>query len=148
MSSTTIKSLNHINERSNETNKQTLLLISHAPNHPIAQLALRFAKRFLETTNNADKLSVFFYGEGAHTANNLMWQTEDQVSITNEWQMLASRYNLSLPVCVSTALARGICDEENRKRHELDGDNLAGKFSLVGLSTFVMAMQESKTVQF
>lgn len=148
MPSTTINSLNHINETSDETNTQTLLLITHAPSHPLAHLALRFAKSFLDETKNNNELLVFFYGEGAHTANNLMWQTEDQVNITNEWQMLASKYNLSLPVCVSTALARGISDEENSKRHELNGDNLASKFSLVGLSTFVMAMQESKTVQF
>lgn len=135
--------------------KPTLILVTHAPSHPLATLALRFATTYLMETDkhnddlkNNHGLSVFFYGDGAITANCLSWQPDDQINVTKDWQRLASDYQLELPVCVSTALARGITDTENSKRHGLSGNNLADKFSLVGLSTVVMAMQQSKVIHF
>lgn len=108
----------------------TLLLITADPSHPAAQSAVRYAQAFLKLAfcnNNDDEsqaikpspLKVFFYADGAHTANGLRWQSADQVSITQQWQQLASQYHLSLPVCVSTALARGVSDQENARRHSL-----------------------------
>lgn len=108
----------------------TLLLITANPSHPAAQSAVRYAQAFLKLafSNSIDDesqaikpspLKVFFYADGAHTANGLRWQSADQVSITQQWQQLASQYHLSLPVCVSTALARGVSDQENARRHSL-----------------------------
>lgn len=108
----------------------TLLLITADPSQPAAQSAIRYAQAFLKLafSNSIDDesqaikpspLKVFFYADGAHTANGLRWQSADQVSITQQWQQLASQYHLSLPVCVSTALARGVSDQDNARRHSL-----------------------------
>ena len=138
------------------TTTTPLLLITAYPSHPLAHLALRSARTYLASTdmNNNDKtnnsdhledpyapLNVFFYADAADTANRLRWQSADQMNITQAWQKLAEQYQLVLPVCVSTALSRGISDGENSTRHQLDSENLATGFKLVGLSELAMMMQ-------
>ena len=138
------------------TTPTPLLLITADPSHPLAHIALRYARTYLASTdmNNNDKtnnsdhledpyapLNVFFYADAADTANRLRWQSADQMNITQAWQKLAEQYQLVLPVCVSTALSRGISDGENSTRHQLDSENLATGFKLVGLSELAMMMQ-------
>ena len=143
------------------TTTTPLLLITADPSHPLAHLALRYARTYLANTdtnnndtNNNDEtdnsdnnenapapLNIFFYADAANTANRLRWQSADQMNITKEWQKLAEQYQLTLPVCVSTALSRGISDSENSTRHQLDSENLAAGFKLVGLSELAMMMQ-------
>lgn len=142
------------------TTMTLLLLITADPSHPLAHLALRYARAYLtNAANNKDTndnvtldnitLNVFFYGDAAHTANGLRWQSADQINLTKEWQTLAEQFQLALPVCVSTALSRGISDTDNSKRHQLNGDNLATGFSLVGLSELAMMMQgDCRLMQF
>lgn len=152
-------------DKTSMTTTTPLLLITADPAHPLAKLALRYARAYLQSTmtketaneanenahtNNGDdskiekaKLNVFFYGDAAHIANSLRWQSADQMNVTKEWQDLAKEYELSLPVCVSTALSRGISDADNRARHQLDSANLATGFTLVGLSELAMMMQDS-----
>ncbi|MFK3989869.1 MULTISPECIES: sulfurtransferase complex subunit TusD [unclassified Psychrobacter] len=142
------------------TTMTPLLLITADPSHPLAHLALRYARAYLKNAaNNKDTndnvtldnvtLNVFFYGDAAHTANGLRWQSADQINLTKEWQTLAEQFQLALPVCVSTALSRGISDTDNSKRHQLNGDNLATGFSLVGLSELAMMMQgDCRLMQF
>ena len=143
-----------------------LLLITADPSQPLAHLALRYAHAYLvkaklaqsginaEATddmaeNDTPPLNLFFYADAAHTANRLRWQSADQSDLTKEWQALAKQYNLSLPVCVSTALSRGISDTDNSARHQLDSENLAEGFHLVGLSELAMMMQDNcRLIQF
>ena len=142
------------------TTMTPLLLITADPSHPLAHLALRYARAYLTNAANSKDtndnvtldnitLNVFFYGDAAHTANDLRWQSADQINLTKEWQTLAEQFQLALPVCVSTALSRGISDTDNSKRHQLNGDNLATGFSLVGLSELAMMMQgDCRLMQF
>ena len=139
-----------------------LLLITADPSHPLAHIALRYARTYLRAVstnieghdNNLSAshhapLNIFFYADAANTANRLRWQSADQLNITQEWQNLAEQYQLTLPVCVSTALSRGISDSENSARHQLDSENLASGFKLVGLSELAMMMQDNcRLIQF
>ncbi|MEK6200119.1 MAG: sulfurtransferase complex subunit TusD [Psychrobacter sp.] len=149
-------------------NKPTpLLLLTTDPSQPLAQLALRYARALLEQVklqqiqpadknneqevveNDTQSLNVFFYADAAHMANRLRWQSADQIDLTQEWQALAKQYQLSLPVCVSTALSRGISDNDNSARHQLNGENIADGFHLVGLSELAMMMQGNcRLIQF
>ncbi|WP_343286418.1 sulfurtransferase complex subunit TusD [Psychrobacter sp. P2G3] len=149
-------------------NKPTpLLLLTTDPSQPLAQLALRYARALLEQVklqqiqpadknneqevveNDTQSLNVFFYADAAHMANRLRWQSADQTDLTQEWQALAKQYQLSLPVCVSTALSRGISDNDNSARHQLNGENIADGFHLVGLSELAMMMQGNcRLIQF
>ncbi len=144
------------------TSTPPLLLITADPSHPLAHIALRYARTYLQsvsTNDNGDNhnftenypapLNIFFYADAAHTANRLRWQSADQVNITQEWQALAEQYNLVLPVCVSTALSRGISDADNSARHQLQTENLAKGFKLVGLSELAIMMQgDCRLLQF
>lgn len=149
----------------NQPTTNTTLLITKDPSHPLAPLALRYAKALLEKNadhssdkgtsadnenkyNTAD-LKLFFYADAAHLANRLHWQSADQQDLTQAWQALANQYKITLPVCVSTALSRGVSDNENSARHQLSGDNLASGFELVGLSELAMMLQtNSRLISF
>ncbi len=144
-----------------------VILVTQEPNHPLAELAIRYARSALAKTQETNtkeppvkqaqkshqprqqqSVTVFFYAEGASTANALRWQTAEQINVCKQWQALASQYQLDLRVCVSTALARGVTDAENSQRHQLTGANLAEGFRLVGLSELVMQMNTHKVIQF
>ena len=120
-----------------------LILVSASPHTHQAKLAMADAKARL---SQGETVSVFFYGDGAYTASRLLWQTADVPSITDEWARLSQQHNLDLPVCVSTALARGITDVDNANRHSLDGDNLRAPFRLVGLSELALQIDDDVTV--
>ena len=60
---------------------------------------------------------------------------------------VAKKYGLKLPVCVSTALARGITDAQNAQRHGLLGDNLHPDFELVGLADLAMQLDDDTQLQ-
>ncbi|NNG99689.1 sulfurtransferase complex subunit TusD [Acinetobacter sp. ANC 5414] len=120
----------------------TLLLITSAPTSIYAWHALGLAEA-LQAKNQAFR--VFFYQDGVSVANALQWTPDDQRHLTEEWQKLAIR----LPVCVSAALARGITDQENAKRHQINQHNLAQGFELVGLGELADAIQSAeRLIQF
>lgn len=121
----------------------TLLLITSSPHSNQSKQALHTAQ---ERLTAGEMLSVFFYGDGAYTASRLLWQTADVPSISDEWVKLSKQHNLDLPVCVSTALARGITDVDNTNRHGLNGDNLRAPFRLVGLSELALRIDDGATV--
>lgn len=122
---------------------KTLLLITCSPHSKQANLALADATQRLK---RGECVLVFFYGDGAYVANRLAWQTADVPSIAQGWIALAKSHTLALPVCVSTALARGITDKNNATRHQLDGDNLLSPFYLTGLSELVLMIDDDTTV--
>ena len=120
----------------------TLVLITSAPTSIQAWHAFGLAQA-LQSKN--ESFTVFFYQDGAYIANLLQWFPDDQRNLRKEWESL----NIPLPVCVSAALNRGITDEENAKRHQLNQTNLAEQFTLVGLGELAQALQNSaRIVQF
>ena len=120
----------------------TLLLITSAPSSIHAWHALGLAEALQA---KQQPFRVFFYQDGVYVANRLQWQPDDQRNLSHAWQKLGIR----LPVCVSAALARGITDAENAKRHQLDHHNLAAQFELVGLGELADAVQEAvRIIQF
>lgn len=133
------------------TTANTLLLINVDPSQTISWHAYRYAKAFLKgqatpNDNPSHKLNIFFYGEAAQTANALRWQTKDRKNLTKLWSQLNEEYQLRLPVCVSTALARGVTDTDNANRHKLDGTNLAPGFELVGLGELAELLAKADKV--
>ena len=111
----------------------TLILITAPPTSIHSWHALGLAQA-LHSKNQPFR--VFFYQDAVSVANNLQWQPDDQRRLSQEWQKLGIR----LPICVSAALARGITDEENAKRHQLQNFNLAEGFELVGLGELADAV--------
>lgn len=122
----------------------TILMISAHPNSPQAWQALTYAKQLQAQQRLA---GVFFYAEGAYTANDFRWQSADVPDVAVAWASFANQHALVLPVCVSAALARGISDTSNAQRHKLAGDNLKVPFSLVGLTTLVCSLEQNRLMQ-
>ncbi len=120
----------------------TLLLITAAPTSIYAWHALGLAQALKAKDQ---PFRIFFYQDAVQVANNLQWVPDDQRNLSVEWQKLAIR----LPVCVSAALARGITDQENAKRHQIQAHNLANGFELVGLGELADAVQSTeRLIQF
>ena len=131
----------------------TLLLLTHAPSHPLAAEGLQFAQRFCEDwqaqSDEPIPLSIFCYSEAAAIANRLIWLPADMPNVAKDWQDLVKTQQLTAHVCVSTALARGVVDADNAARHNLAGENLAEGFALVGLGELAMQLhQQPQVLQF
>lgn len=120
----------------------TLILITSAPTSVHAWHALGLAQALHD---QQAPFLVFFYQDGVSVANALQWVPDDQRHLTHAWQAL----DIRLPVCVSAALARGITDQENAQRHNIQQHNLAEKFELVGLGELADAVQSAqRLIQF
>lgn len=120
----------------------TLILVTSAPTSIYAWHALGLAQAL---QHKQEAFRVFFYQDGVSVANALQWVPDDQRHLTRSWQDL----NIRLPVCVSAALARGITDQENAQRHNIQQYNLADGFELVGLGELADAVQSSqRLIQF
>ena len=120
----------------------TLILITSAPTSIHAWHALGLAQALQRKQQD---FRVFFYQDGVTVANALQWMPDDQRQLMKEWQNLSIR----LPICVSAALARGISDAENAKRHHIQEHNLAQGFELVGLGELADAVQSTqRLIQF
>lgn len=147
---------NMVNSKFSENGKlvPTLLLLTCAPEHPTALAGFNYAKdycknwceKFSSNPQNSNEnpipLSLFLYGDGVHIANRLRWLPSDQINVAKLWQNLVLDYQLSPQLCVATALARGVVDSDNAKRHQLEGDNVAAGFTLVGLGELAMRLHE------
>lgn len=126
---------------------QYALLVTAAPGHPSAPLALHFAQSLLEQGHALH--SVFFFGDGVNHANTLITPPQDEMPLWRQWQALGGETSPVLNVCISSALRRGVADEGEAQRYELGNANLADGFSISGLGQWVEAcLQADRVLQF
>ena len=132
-----------------------VMLMTHAPSHPLTKQALECAQSLWandsKTTVEQNPLTttdfkIFLYSDAVMLANRLIWLPEDIENMAKNWQRFAMSHHLTIQVCVSAALARGVTDADNATRHQLRGDNLADGFELVGLGELAMHLHRAKTV--
>ncbi|MBC7750966.1 MAG: sulfurtransferase complex subunit TusD [Candidatus Saccharibacteria bacterium] len=118
---------------------RVLLLLTEPMTSPLAWHGVELAKALI---NQNETVDVFFYQDAASIANGLNWRPSDEVNLTTKWQRLP----IERRVCVSTALARGITDQDNATRHDLSSDNIAEGFNLVGLGELADLMLQATRV--
>lgn len=132
-----------------------VMLMTHAPSHPLTKRALECAQSLWandsKTTVEQNPLTntdfkIFLYSDAVMLANRLIWLPDDIENMAKNWQRFAMSHDLTIQVCVSAALARGVTDADNATRHQLQGDNLADGFELVGLGELAMHLHRAKTV--
>ena len=78
-------------------------------------------------------VGVFFYQEGVLNASQLSSPASDEINLPNRWATLAIEHEFPLEVCVSTALRRGIIDQQEAAQLALDHFNVKPPFVLSGL---------------
>lgn len=120
----------------------TLLLLTQSGTNPIAWHAFHLAQTLLQSQYT---VQVFFYQDAVTIANSLSWRPQDERNLGQQWQQLG----IDLPVCVSAALHRGVTDQDNATRHQLNTANLLPGFRMAGLGELADAMMTAKrTLQF
>lgn len=127
----------HKPARDNSESMRFVLLITAAPEQPMAWHALHFSRAALAAGHALD---LFFYGDAVVTANRLRFAAQDEPVLGQCWADLAATAGLELPVCVAAAMRRGLTDAGNARRHQLDGDNLHPAFRLAGLGELTEAL--------
>lgn len=118
---------------------RVLLLLTEPMTSQLAWHGVTLAK---ELINQNEAVDVFFYQDAAGIANRLNWRPSDELNLTTEWQRLP----IERRVCVSTALVRGITDQDNAARHALSSENIAEGFNLVGLGELADLMLQATRV--
>ena len=114
------------------------LHITHAPyTSQTAMTALLFAQKLLERQHTI--LRIFFSGDGVHNGNGLCIVPQDEMNIPLAWQKIAQEHGIELIVCVSSALKRGIINEQEAQRYEKPQHNLLSGFEISGLGQLIEA---------
>ena len=115
-----------------------VLAVYAAPlNSQASQTALNFAAALLREKHQIYR--VFFYREGVYTANHSNWVPQDQQDLCQAWQLLASKQDLDLVVCIASALRRGVFDQTEARRYQKGSPNLAPGFRIGGLGELIDA---------
>ncbi len=98
-----------------------------------AFLAYQFAEKLLAKGHSISQ--VFFFQEGVQNANRFISPASDEVDLLELWKNLVKSDRLSLHLCVSAALRRGITEE-----------SVADGFVLAGLGEFSQAVLKADRV--
>lgn len=115
------------------------LLVTAAPySQQGAATALRFARAAIANGHSISR--VFFYRDGVHNASALAVVPQDEENIPRAWQLFCEEKNIDAVVCVSAAIKRGIVDNRESQRHELQAANLAAPMAIGGLGQLTDAI--------
>ena len=124
-------------------------IVVHAPPYSsqAAGTALRFAEAVLRGGPRIHR--IFFFADGVHNASRLTVVSRDEANLQELWRQLIREHDLDATVCVSSAIYRGLVDEEQAARHELPAFSLHPEFSIAGLGQLTDAcLQSGRTVSF
>lgn len=124
------------------------LVITGAPYSSQApQSALHFAKAALEAGHQIHH--VFLYGDGVHLASNLACPPSDEADWPGQWRDLLTERQIPATCCVASALRRGLLDETEAKRYELQASNVSEPYKIAGLGEWLESSQSSsRTLYF
>lgn len=112
-----------------------------------AASALRFAKAVLEQGHELYRL--FFFGDGVHNTSKLAVVAQDEVNLQREWHELIKENGLDSVICVSSAIKRGVIDQAETDRHQLNCASAYSSSEIAGLGQLIDAtMQSDRVVNF
>lgn len=120
-----------------------------------ASSALCFARALLAEGHEIN--SVFFYREGVLNGNRFFTPATDEYDLVRDWVAFHQDNDVSLHICTSAALRRGVLDAQEIDDREMaaagegvmNQASLQPGFLLSGLGALVEALSVSdRTVQF
>lgn len=118
------------------------LLITGAPyTAQTSCSAYHFAKAVIAKNHQIQQ--VFFYQDGVHHANNLIYIPTDELQIITLWQTLAEENNFELAICSTSALLRGIVDKPFAEHYEKTTHNLNPAFQMSSLTQMYEAITQA-----
>lgn len=117
---------------------QFAVVVNEGPyTHQASDTAYHFVRAVL--AGGHEVYRVFFYHDGVNNATRLSTPPRDERQVVARWSALAREYDVDLVVCVSAAQRRGIVDEGEQVRNDVDGNNIAEGFRISGLGQLVEA---------
>ena len=109
--------------------------------------ALNFTAAALNRGHIIDK--IFFYGDGVYTANALSTNVQDEASTSERWQHFIEKNSLDALVCISSATQRGIINESESRRLNINNVSCLPCFRIAGLGELIEASQKgNRLIQF
>ncbi|WP_111638424.1 sulfurtransferase complex subunit TusD [Marinomonas shanghaiensis] len=128
---------------------QYTLLITGSPYQTKAcHSGLRFIKAALSKYPDSIK-GVFFYEDAVLIGSQIAQPPRDEINLMKAWQDIAQQHNVPLYLCIAAAVRRGIINDTESRRYELEQHTLAEHFQLEGLGTLVDLMNTTnKIIQF
>lgn len=109
-----------------------------------AVTAFNFTRTLL--AQGHDIYRLFFFGDGVHNANRLSVVAQDENNLQQQWDKLIRDHELDSVICVSSAVNRGILDEQESRRHEFDAVSAHASSELAGLGQLIDATINSDRV--
>jgi tRNA 2-thiouridine synthesizing protein D len=99
---------------------------------------------------NGDKVNnIFFYSDGVYHANSLMLDTGDAFSTYKAWSKLSTEHDVTLLVCITAAVKRGIVSQQEADDNGIGFANLQSPFVQAGLGEFFTSLHScNNLVQF
>ena len=109
-----------------------------------AATAYRFTKTLLESGHDVYRL--FFFSDGVHNTSRLAITPQDEVNLQLQWGKLIDAYDLDSVACVTSAIKRGLLNEQEASRHELDVVSIRDSSAIAGLGQLIDATLHSDRV--
>ena len=106
------------------------------------QTAYAFCAAALNAGHSIERL--FLYGDGVYLASRLQIPPRDEPDWHKRWHQLITDYSIPGSVCVASALRRGIIDEREARRNDLDSVTLSAPWEIAGLGDWVEMTQSSE----
>jgi len=105
-----------------------------------ARGALQFARATARAGHRVEL--VFFFHDGVYNGVKAPALNHAGATLARQWSQFAAEHGARLAVCVTTALRRGVLDEEQARRHGTAAVLHPG-FSLAGLGQLLEAAVHS-----
>lgn len=106
-----------------------------------AATAYRFTKALLEEGHEIYRL--FFFSDGVHNTSKLAIAPQDEVNLQQKWHELITRNDIDSVACVSSAIRRGIVNDEESARYELGATSIRNSHDIGGLGQLIDASLNS-----
>ena len=112
-----------------------------------ASTAYNFTKTLLDEGHEIYRL--FFFSDGVHNANSLAVTPQDETNLQHNWDKLISNHELDSVVCVTSAIRRGVVNQQEAERHELAAASIHDSSEIAGLGQLIdAAINSDRVVNF
>jgi len=122
----------------------SLIVLSSQATSRCATTAAQFARAAISRGHSIHR--VFFLDEGVSAGTNNAVFPQDEHDRLEPWVELAQEHQVDLILCISSALRRGILDEEEARRHEKPAITAHPAFTISGLGQLVDATAHSDRI--